>query len=600
MPRFSSSDPRRVTLSKALSHANLRNAWRATVRRGLRDQELPDLHDHLDVHWRIPQIVSRLHAEATEFTYRPRDPEIARLEKSQGITRRTVIPSPADAMVLQALVDAISTQVLRAQPTKTSFYTRSHQQRTMADVDATFPSDWLLLWKEGQRRIWKFTQVYNVLVVTDIANYFDAIPIGQLRNRIASLGHFDEVVLDFLFHLLAQLIWRPEYLPPSGTGLPQIQFDAPRLLAHAYLYEADRFLSRECNGDVVRWMDDITFGATDVATAKEVLRELDELLASLGIRLNSGKTKILSSRDGVKHFRMLENRYLSVVQEILDLRPNSPSTKSRVARYLRRSWAKFWRDPRSGFWEKIGKRFFTLFGRLNDSHLQRWVPEIIASVPSLRHSAFRYYRRLGYSRGRFNQIRDFIQGPHCLDDAGLFGGVTLLVDWSIPHNGVSARETVAVAMRLPRSATTPGVGFAAGLWLLAKYGTDMEIGDYAVRHERQWRISQWASRQVAAASVRMNGESAARVAGTISAFGLLEGAAVLGHIREIQHRTSLTKGMRMYIERPSQPFPLSKALIACTLLRGNLPERRKAQLLSRLLGAVADPTYERLLRIAAS
>ena len=591
MPPTATTSPKRLTLSRALHHSRMTSAWKNTVRKGLRDQDLPDLHDHLDVHWRLRQIVSRLHTEAIDFTYRVRDPEIARLEKSNGINRRTVIPAPSDALVLQAIVDAIGPQVLRAQPTSTSYYARSHQPRSMADIDSTFPSDWLLLWKEGQRRIWEFTQTHDVIVVTDIANYFDAIPMGQLRNRIASLGQFDEVLLDFLFSMLGQLIWRPEYLPPAGTGLPQIQFDAPRLLAHAYLYEADRFLRRACRGDVVRWMDDISFGVPDIGTAKRVLRELDELLASLGVRLNTGKTKILTSAEGVAYFRMLDNRNLSVIQEILDLRKRNAATRLRVAAYLKRYWRRVWKGDRTGYWEKIVKRFFTLFTQLDDPYLQAWVPRVIASRPSLRRHAFRYYGRLGYTRHRFKQIAAFIAGPDCLDDASMCSAAVLLTDWHMPANGVSAREAVDLAQRLPSTAKTLAVGFVAGLWLLSKYGSNIDVGTFARRHERIWRTSQWASRQVAAATSRMNDREARAVADTIAMFGLLEGEGVLAHLAEIRRMSGLSRSVRRYVEHPSDPYPLPKFLVALSLLRGSLPDGEKTRVRNVLLQRVADQTY---------
>lgn len=598
MTRYSRARHGQLTLSRALSHSRLHEAWRRTVRGGLRHQELPDLHDHLDVHWRLPQTASRLHAEAIAFTYRPRDPEIARLEKSHGITRRTVIPSPADSIILQALVDAIRPQLLRAQPTRTSFYARSHQPRTVADIDSSYPSDWLMLWKEGQRRIWRFTQVHEVIVVTDIANYFDAIPLAQLRNRVAALGHFDQPMLDFMFFLLAQLVWRPEYLPPSGTGLPQIQFDAPRLLAHVYLYEADRYLNRACKGDVVRWMDDISFGVKDIPTAKTTLRELDELLSSLGLRLNTGKTKILSAREGVEYFRMEDNRNLSVIQEILDLRPTSAATRARVSAYLRRYWKDFWKTSRTGFWEKIAKRFLTLFAKVDDAYLQRWILEILASRPALRDSVFRYYQRLGYSRYRFKQITSFMGSPDCLDDASLFGATILLANWSTPSRGPSIDDIGRLARALPSIARTPAVGFAAGLWLLTKHGSETDIGTYAIQHERLWRASQWASRQVAAATIRMDLADRRNVARTMASFGLLEGEGVLTHLNEIRQMRALKPAVRRYILHPSRPFPLPKVLVGLLLLKGSLPIADKASLRTTLLGMVGDPTYAALVRKA--
>jgi hypothetical protein len=40
------------------------------------------------------------------------------------------------------------------------------------------------------------------------------------------MGEIAESLLDFFFYMLDEFVWRPDYLPSSGVGLPQINFDA--------------------------------------------------------------------------------------------------------------------------------------------------------------------------------------------------------------------------------------------------------------------------------------------------------------------------------------------------------------------------------------
>lgn len=588
-----------LTLARALSHSHLQAAWKATVRDGLRRQPVQDLHDHLDTHWRLSQIVARARAEAVTFRYRPKEPEIIRLEKSRGIARRTVVPAAVDAIVMQALVDSIAPSVLRAQPTKTAFFARSRARpRTLADVDDTFPSDWLGLWKEGQRRIWEFTQTHHYIVVTDIANYFDAIPLSQLRNRISSLGHFAAPVLDILFYSLESLTWRPEYLPRSNTGLPQIQSEAPRLLAHAYLYEVDRYLRRACRNDVVRWMDDISFGVDNVEAGKRILRDLDELLSSLGVRLNTGKTQILPAKQGVHYFRMRENRYLSTVENAINLRPLSAKTQQRAKRYVRSLYRRFTAGDRLGYWEKIVKRFFTIFGRLGDPYMQRHVPELLRSNPALRDSAYRYYQRLGYTRTRFDHIRAFVLSEHCLDDSAVFGAARLLVEWTLPRRGTAQSEAVGVAFQLAASTTNPAIRTCAAIWILAKYGTPSDLDRAIWLTERHWRTSEWAARQVAAVVPRLDPVAANRVTAIMAAFGLTEGSAVLTHLNEIRGKTAMSRAERRYLVHPSTPFPLPKVLTGIAFLGGALSAQDKTQLRADLLRVVSDWKYAHLVAAA--
>lgn len=99
---------------------------------------------------------------------------------------------------------------------------------------------------------------HNYVCVTDIAKYFDNIDYSHLRNIISELHSTGEVILDILFLVLDKISWRPDYLPPSNRSLPQVNFDAPRLLSHVYLYKVDSFLKITNNNCFVRWVDDIT------------------------------------------------------------------------------------------------------------------------------------------------------------------------------------------------------------------------------------------------------------------------------------------------------------------------------------------------------
>ena len=53
-------------------------------------------------------------------------------------------------------------------------------------------------------------------------------------------------------------------MPRAGIGLPQIDLDAPRLLAHCFLYELDKMLVRQHNIDYVEFTDDIDIGVDTI------------------------------------------------------------------------------------------------------------------------------------------------------------------------------------------------------------------------------------------------------------------------------------------------------------------------------------------------
>ena len=110
-----------------------------------------------------------------------------------------------------------------------------------------------------------------------------------------------------LIFVLSCLLWQPDYMPRVEIGLPQINLDAPRLLAHCFLYELDEFLAGRRDLDFVRFMDDIDIGVDKLADARNILRSVDLVLQTRQVRLNSGKTRILTSAEAFQHFRVKDN-----------------------------------------------------------------------------------------------------------------------------------------------------------------------------------------------------------------------------------------------------------------------------------------------------
>ena len=157
-----------------------------------------------------------------------------------------------------------------------------------------------------QQEVLNFSKVRNYVVVTDIANYYDGILHSFLRAILSDYGLEREYALDLLF-ILEAMLWWPDYMPNFGIGLPQMDLDAPRLLAHTHLFEVDELFENDPDVDFARYMDDMDFGVDTMAKAKSVLRDLDLTLHTRNIRLNSGKTKIMTGADAVRYFRVREN-----------------------------------------------------------------------------------------------------------------------------------------------------------------------------------------------------------------------------------------------------------------------------------------------------
>ena len=186
-----------IALRRVFTEAALRKAWKDTVRPGLRNQAVTDLHDYLDYHRQIAGVARRVRHQVVDGVYRPRPPELVTLEKGHGICRRVVMPSPEDALALQTVVDFLQPRVERGRQSTNAFYSRTHTFPTIDRVDGTFAYPWWQLWPEFQKRIWTFATAQPFTVVSDVASYFDTIPLSNLRQQIAKITGVEGPVLDF-------------------------------------------------------------------------------------------------------------------------------------------------------------------------------------------------------------------------------------------------------------------------------------------------------------------------------------------------------------------------------------------------------------------
>jgi hypothetical protein len=590
------SQTRGPTLAAALSQARLRNAWKSTVRPGLRKQAIGDLHDYLDVHRRISAVAARIHNEVVAGTYRVNEPQFVTWEKSNGITRRIVIPSPEDAIVLQAIIDSIQTPVLAAAGTENAFYARSHAPPSIEAVDDTFPYPWWELWPEFQRRIWQFGRSSPYVVMTDIANYFDAIPLQTLRNRITAVAHLREEIVDFLFFLLEGMEWRPDYIPASGVGLPQIQFDAPRLLAHSYLFEVDNYLQSRSVQAFTRWMDDITVGVGSISEAKTLLRDLDEMMAAMGLRINAGKTKILPGKEALEILWMRDNRRLNWLQKFMQANGNP----ERALNYALKRFRSFWSAPRVGNWAKVLRRYLTVFTKLKSSRLDRHIPEILREIPSARDKVFRYWQVLGFSPRRFRDLESYLMSKHCLDDVALYSAMSLLWTWAIPRRSPYRRRVLQLALGAWDARRESHIAVACAAAILGKYASSAATARFILQTSREWRRSEWAGRQIAAIVPVLNEADSRSVVNLIVRYGMRDATEVLLNLHDLRGVYRLDPQLRGYLFYPrgDYAYPWSKVLIALGVLKGDLDPTDRAALLQHIETDSGDARYLELVRAA--
>lgn len=587
-------DDRALTLKGCFQSANMLKAWDKSVLPGLRTQNILDLHDYYDFNRNKIAKIEVIIKQVTSGNYRPKAPIVTRLEKKHGIARHLPIPSPEDALVLQTISDYLSVSVSKYQPSDRAYFTRSHGFTREENVDESFPYSWSELWPAFQKRIYSFTSTFKYVVVTDITNYYDNISLDKLRNMLSGMGHFDEALFDLLFYVLESFLWRPDYAPLSGIGLPQLNFDAPRLLAHCFLFDVDKFLHKKTSGNFVRWMDDIDFGVNSTQEAKSILKELDEILLAKGLRLNMGKTKILSSEQAKDYFLPDENRWINVMTRRIDAFRIAKKPITGEKTKIKHRFRKFLAKPQVGRWAKVYARFFTLSQLIGDNFLEKYTPQLLISDPSIRESIFRFYLALGYSKKRLDSLVAFYKCEDCNDEYTIFALIKVFIGWQIRIGSKARGELVKLANDTLHISKA---NFVSALWILAKYGTVVDLYNAVIGHKDKWVYSSFVSRQVASILPRIRNVKTAYVLvrTIIMESGHLDALSIIYHNDSLRTAVPAASREIYYFVNgltENSKFLLQKIIMIENILTNSkLDHAKRIAFKVKVLTKIKDPIY---------
>ncbi|CDX13752.1 conserved hypothetical protein [Mesorhizobium sp. ORS 3359] len=404
---------REKVIAEIINKVSLKNTWKKKTHTDFRNFFLSDPVDHLDVNIRIDDICNRIVAKIKSGEYSVSGTKRYLVEKSKGLCRQMTLPSVEDALTLQCLADAFWSEIKSKAPSKNAFFEpKDHSFAKNADDEPEYGS--VKAWLEFQKEILGFSQENKYIIITDIANYYDFIDFSHLRNVIVSTVSIREPIIDFLMYMLSGMCWKPDYMPTRDVGMPQIDIDAPRLLAHCFLFELDAVVEDMKFSNYARYMDDIDAGANDIAEAKKIIKSIDLTLQTRQLRLNSGKTRILTYVEARKHFRVLENRFLEWFKKhVMDVNP------SKAAQFLPKLMSRWYRrrifDEGNG--EKILKRILTHSIKVGAKLDRALIYEIIRLRPNIRQSAFRYLSQDGYKTADIININKAIDDGYVCDDS---------------------------------------------------------------------------------------------------------------------------------------------------------------------------------------
>jgi hypothetical protein len=377
--------------SDLVSLKNLRQAW-TSIRKEAKKHRVRDPIDCLDWANTIEATLAQIREHLLSGEYTPSPPTRYTLAKSKGAFRVMTIPNIKDALVYRLICNWAYELALPAK-VPGAFFSRRHKTSPVGetfnledDPSLRFFDVWLRY--HEYRTLTLLNQPYEVLVVSDITNYFDSISHALLLEYLCPLG-LPRKAIGLLGRILEAFKPLSGHSPNPSIGIPVDDFDCSRQLAHLFLFEHDkRIVNVVGETNCVRWMDDQSVGARSHTEARRIVHRLTDSLASQRLTLNSGKTLFLTPKELVVHFQLDTNAQLSNWDE--RCKGKLPRDESQARAELDSIWKAIGTGPTpgKGYWDKILKRLYGMTGKVGSSVLDDRMYDDLIAHPHLDERIF--------------------------------------------------------------------------------------------------------------------------------------------------------------------------------------------------------------------
>jgi hypothetical protein len=211
---------------------------------------------------------------------------------------------------------------------------------------------------------------------------------------------------------------------------------------------------------------------------------VDLVLQTKQVRLNSGKTAILTRSEAIRHFRVLENARLDVVKASIDHRVKNglPLDRQRRVIELRLSRGIKRKAFDTGNGEKILKRWLGLAGQTNAAVKPEMLEQLIRLRPSVRDNVYSWIRSRPLTPSVAAVLARSASSGLLIDDAALVEMSNHLVETLSKTKNCDA----LIQQVIESNDQTQYYGLYSKLWLQSKYGSTTELLQTLIETERFW------------------------------------------------------------------------------------------------------------------
>lgn len=278
---------------------------------------------------RPDQVIARLNASGAR---RPAKIDVAK--ENFGV-RPAVVLDPADRLAYQALIDALSVDLIGNLPRSVYGWRLQADDPTPGEFSR---QDYQ--WENYNLALGWLSLRYVAALKTDIVSCFASVPVDRLAERIEQRRNND------LSQRLISMVLALGGIVPGRSGLSQRSF-ASAALANLYMTPLDEVVAEYSDSNEVydfsslRWMDDIWIFGDDEGVLRRAEVELQKAMAALGLDMNIAKTEVLVDDDvetavkNMQHSAVDQDLFGDAtglpLNELIDALLRHPETASRTS-----------------------------------------------------------------------------------------------------------------------------------------------------------------------------------------------------------------------------------------------------------------------------